>query len=171
MRNIISAAIFLVVSQGLAAEVVELRVPPDLLRQLVRENSYRVLDMPEIEVFNRVGLSVFREKFNTIEVEKKLDEAITKNHANPERDIYSMLRYLRPQAGVEFSKAQLAKHDWVIVTYWSASCTICGLQMKGVKSFMDNYPQRKVLWLIVERDISQTDGLRLEDSGLPEVNQ
>lgn len=145
------------------AEIIELRIPPLAIQKKLIEGRSRELVLPEFEVFNSKGEGVFWLKNATAGAQLK--EQLTNIVNSPiknQRELKFVLADAVPQARNFFPLNSVAQYDLIFVQYWAEWCEPCKEQMQLVDSFIKENSEVNILWLIVERDPAQMDGLPVE---------
>ncbi len=162
MKNISLFILLFLFSFLAKAERIELRIPPVAMYEALKKNDMRALALPEFEVFNDDQISIYHIKTTPTDFKGSLASALQKPRLGMRHLEYVLAAAVIPPNG-KFSFDATKGYEYVFVQYWADNCWPCQGQMKEVDDFIKENPQLKILWLLVERDPTQRDGLPLDD--------
>lgn len=163
MKNVSIFILFFLFPFLAKAERIELRIPPIAMYETLKKNDMKTYALPELEVFNTDQISIYHRKTIPTNFKGDLELALQKPTTGTRQLATVLASAVIPPNG-KFSFDETKGYEYTFVQYWADNCWPCQDQMKEVEAFIKENPQLKILWLLVERDPTQRDGLLMDDS-------
>ncbi|WP_331352133.1 hypothetical protein [Cellvibrio sp. UBA7671] len=163
MKNIRIFILFFLFPLLAKAERIELRIPPIAMYETLKKNDMKAYALPELEVFNADQISIYHSKIIPTNFKDGLAQALQKPTTGT-RQLKTVLAAAVIPPNSAFSFDATKGYKYVFVQYWAENCWPCQDQMKEVETFIKENSQLKILWLLVERDPTQRDGLPMDDT-------
>lgn len=163
MKNISIFILFFLFPLLAKAERIELRIPPIAMYETLKKNDMKAYALPEFEVFNTDKISIYHSKTISTNFKDGLAQALQKPTTGTRQLKTVLASAVMPPNG-EFSFDVTKGYEYIFVQYWADNCWPCQDQMKEAETFIKENPQLKILWLLVERDPTQRDGLPMDDT-------
>ncbi len=140
----------------LHAESFDLQIPPQEILKLVQAGTTN-FELPEVEVFNKEGKSIFYQKSLPKNFRADLEKAVQENRG-ADKSLQSHLENVVDANGNKFGLIGRT-FDLAIVEYWADWCVSCKEQQKIVQSYISDNQNLKILWLKIEKDPTKIDGV------------
>ncbi|MGL1957331.1 MAG: hypothetical protein OCD00_08455 [Colwellia sp.] len=158
MYRIISLYV-LIFSEIVYAEQVpvELKISPSLLLKMV-SNGQTTSVLPEFEVFNSKGNSVFHRR----SLSKKFKIMLVNAMLNPienGKKLQDSLKIISQKNSEISYQVDPSKYDYIFIEYWASWCAPCFHQMAIIQEVLTENASINILWLKVEKDPTKIESI------------
>jgi hypothetical protein len=160
LRSGLAADILTVIGVAHTAEqqVVEIRIPPEVLKAQLLESSKHTL--PEFMAFTGDGKRIFQKRGMSTGFIASLEASLKKKKAlTREAGLRETVGAAKTADGGALDASLAAQYDFVFVEYWADWCSPCHAQRKAVADFLAGAPTMNVLWLHIEKDFTKLEGM------------